>query len=107
VRCCNLARSEISKPRFGKSASEANMPRKAFKSDRLLMLDENLSVVAVPQRRSQRRKITHRLKAPRHFWVATEIGEPPPQSDSIMRLRRLLMAALRVWELKNGIRDYY
>jgi hypothetical protein len=31
---------------------------------------------------------------------------PAPPGDSIMRFRRLLLAALRVWELKNGIHDY-
>ena len=30
---------------------------------------------------------------------------PRPRLPSIMRIRRLIMAALRVWELKNGIHD--
>jgi hypothetical protein len=101
------AQPRETKPRFGQSASAANMPRNPDKSDRFLMLNENLSVVAVSHRRSQRRRTTHSLKRPRQSWSPTEIEEPMPPSDSNARLRRLLMAALRLWELKNGIHDYF
>ena len=34
---------------------------------------------------------------------AEEIEETRPAPGTLMRTRRLLLAALRVWELKNGI----
>lgn len=71
------------------------------------MLDENLTVVAVSHQRSQRRRSTRSLRRPRQFWGPVGIEELLPTSESNLRLRRLLMAALRLWELKHGIRDYY
>jgi hypothetical protein len=45
------------------------------------------------------------LRRARRFPATTEMRRSTP-TDSIMRFRRLLMAALRVWELKHGIHDY-
>jgi len=82
------------------------MPRRVSKPDRLLALDENLAVVAVPRRQPRKRKPLGAARRTRRLPTTTEMGRPAPPGDSIMRFRRLLMAALRVWELKNGIHDY-
>jgi hypothetical protein len=82
------------------------MPRRVSKPDRLLALDENLVVVAVPRRQPRKRKRLLAAKRTRRFPTPVEMRRPAPPGDSIMRFRRLLLAALRVWELKNGIHDY-
>ncbi len=83
------------------------MPRKVSKPDRLLILDENLAVVAAPRREPRKRKRSSASRRKRRFRATIEMRRSTPQSDSIMRFRRLLMAALRVWELKHGIHDFY
>jgi hypothetical protein len=83
------------------------MPRNLCNADRILILDDNLQVVAAPPRRSQRRKRARRLQRPRQFPAPPAMEPALLPSDSIMRFRRLLMAALRVWELKHGIHDHY
>ena len=82
------------------------MPRRVSKPDRLLALDENFAVVAVPRRQPRKRKPLCAAKRTRRFPTTIEMRRPAPPGDSIMRFRRLLLAALRVWELKNGIHDY-
>ena len=81
------------------------MPRRVSNPDRLLALDENFIVVAVPRRQPRKRRPLRAVKRPRQFPATIEM-RPAPPGDSIMRFRRLLLAALRVWELKNGIHDY-
>ena len=81
------------------------MPRKAEESDRFLILDENLTVVAKSTVRARVRRFRRRLKGRRSFAPQVEGAPPPPSLDSLMRTRKLVMAALRVWELRNGIRD--
>jgi hypothetical protein len=83
------------------------MPRRVSKPDRLLALDENFAVVAVPQHKPRKRKPLCAAKRTRRFPATIEIRREPPPGDSVMRFRRLLLAALRVWELKNGIHDDY
>jgi len=81
------------------------MPRRVSKPDRLLTLDENFAVVAVRRRQPRKRKPLCAAKRTRRFPATMEMRRSAPPGDSIMRFRRLLMAALRVWELKNGIHD--
>jgi hypothetical protein len=81
------------------------MPRRVSNPDRLLALDENLVVVAVPRRQPRKRKPSCGPRR-RQYSTKIELRRPAPPGDSIMRFRRLLLAALRVWELKNGIHDY-
>jgi hypothetical protein len=85
------------------------MPRDSSTADRFLILDENLKVVTVTPRPSQRGKPARRLKQLRSFPAPPAIApdRPVPPSYSLVRIRRLLLAALRVWELKHGIHDYY
>jgi hypothetical protein len=83
------------------------MPRNSCTADRFLILDENLQVVAKSPSRSQRKRRPRRLQQSRQFPAAQAMERPLPPSDSLMRIKRLLMAALRVWELKHGIHDYY
>jgi hypothetical protein len=50
----------------------------------------------------------HRAKVPRRRGKSgsTVDGEPArPAVGTLSRTKRLLLAALKVWELKNGIRD--
>jgi hypothetical protein len=82
------------------------MPRRVSKPDRLLTLDENLAVVAVPRHQPRKRKRLRTAKRTRQFPATIEMRRLAPPGDSVMRFRRLLLAALRVWELKNGIHDY-
>jgi len=82
------------------------MPRKVAQTQRFLELTENLSVLAIsrPERQARRRRRRGERSSadPR---TGEELGLPP--YDSLMRTRRLLMAALRVWELRHGIHEPY
>ena len=80
------------------------MPRTVRESDRFLTLDENLRVVAAPPSRNQAKPVRRRLNEPRPFVKRTG-EEPCPALPSLLRHRTLLMAALRVWELRNGIHE--
>jgi len=82
------------------------MPRRVSKPDRLLALDENLAVVSGPRHSPRKRKPLGTARRNRRFPETTEMRQPVLPGDSVMRFRRLLLAALRVWELKNGIHDY-
>jgi hypothetical protein len=80
------------------------MPRTVRESDRFLTLDDNLRVVVAPPRRNQAKRIRRRLNEPRPF-VKRAGEEPCLPLPSLLRHRTLLMAALRVWELRNGIHE--
>jgi hypothetical protein len=82
------------------------MPRRVSKPERLLVLDENLAVVAAPRRPPRKRRRSYALRRTGRIPSTIEMRRAAP-TDSIMRFRRLLMAALRVWELKHGIHDNY
>ncbi len=58
------------------------------------------------QRRNKgaRRSVGLKRKNDRKTVSRTEEPAPRPQAGSLERTKRLLMAALRVWELKQGIR---
>ncbi len=82
------------------------MPRKVAQTQRFLKLTDNLAVLAIssPRQRAKRRR--RREPEARHAGqVMDDLGTPP--YDSLMRTRRLLMAALRVWELRQGIHEPY
>jgi hypothetical protein len=82
----------------------AGMPRTVRESDRFLTLDENLRVVAAPPQRDRAKRIRRRLNEPRPF-VKRAGEEPCLPLPSLLRHRALLMAALRLWELRNGIHE--
>lgn len=82
----------------------AGMPRTVREPDRFLTLDENLRVVAAPPRRNQSKRTRRRLDETRPFMKRSS-GEPCLPLPSLLRHRTLLMAALRVWELRNGIHE--
>ena len=73
------------------------MPRKSNERDRYLTLDDCLRVVRIPGQTPKRKK-SRRMPA----LPAAEAFSPV---DSLLRHRSLLMAALRVWELRNGIHE--
>jgi hypothetical protein len=81
------------------------MPRKVDEPERFLLLDENLTVVACPGQGKRQRPFRRRSRRQQAFSPQLEMASSPPPFDSLMRTRRLIMAALRVWELRNGIHD--
>jgi hypothetical protein len=81
------------------------MPRKVDEPERFLLLDENLTVVARSTQGTRERPFRRRSRRPQGFAPQLELAPSPPPFDSLMRTRKLIMAALRVWELRNGIHD--
>ena len=67
---------------------------------------DELKVTELPWRRLSKRKAKRRLKRPPQAVAALaeeeELSLPP--IGSLARTTRLLLAALRVWELRNGFR---
>ena len=81
------------------------MPRKAEEPERFLLLDENLTIVARSTRAKRERPFRRRSRRQQSFSPQLEMAPSPPAFDSLMRTRKLIMAALRVWELRHGIHD--
>ncbi len=80
------------------------MPRKVAQTQRFLKLTDDLTVLAISSPRQHARRRRRQEGQVRHAGqVVDEVGLPP--CDSLMRTRRLLMAALRLWELRNGIHE--
>jgi hypothetical protein len=77
------------------------MPRKTVKPDRFLILTEDLAVVAAPRVTERKRRAPRR----RRRIVSTLMEGAAAPFDPLLRTRRLIMAALRVWELKHGIHE--
>ena len=82
------------------------MARNFDKGQRFLFLGENLAIYSAPtpnaRRTRRRRLVAARAVSP----VSTKETDVFP-TDRLVRTRRLLLAALRVWELRNGIRDSF
>jgi len=80
------------------------MPRKVIQPERFLLLSDDLSIAAVPESGRQKKK-----RGPRNRRRSNTSNHPDERAtlspDLMMRTRRLLMAALRVWELKHGINE--
>ncbi|HEY2713799.1 MAG TPA: hypothetical protein VGI60_14890 [Chthoniobacterales bacterium] len=81
------------------------MPRKADEPERFLLLDENLTVVARSTQGKRVRPFRRRSRKRQAYSPQLEMAASPPPFDSLMRTRKLIMAAVRVWELRNGIHD--
>jgi hypothetical protein len=82
------SRSQILKQRSDDAASGGNRPRR--------------SSLRIGKHRGER---TPPNPHPFEESSDQEKEERLPRVRSLARTKRLLMAALRVWELKNGIRD--
>jgi hypothetical protein len=80
------------------------MPRKVDEPERFLLLDENLTIVARSNEKRDR-AFRRRSRKRQGFAPQLELAPSPPAFDSLMRTRKLIMAAVRVWELRNGIHD--
>jgi hypothetical protein len=81
------------------------MPRKAPDYARFLTLDKDLRVVAQPGQ-AKPKESSRRLQESRPFQQRANVPPPPPPPlPYLLRHRGLLMAALRLWELRNGFRD--
>jgi hypothetical protein len=81
------------------------MPRKPSRCDDVLQFENAASVQAAPRRKPRARKSITRQRE-----IAPEIMTTHRSSqDSVHAFLRsgLLLAALRVWELKHGIRDCF
>jgi hypothetical protein len=82
------------------------MPRKVETPERLLRLNDNLEVVAASSRPRRRRRAL-RLSRARAFEREQITSANSTSFERLLRTRRLLLAALRVWELKHGIHDSF
>jgi hypothetical protein len=82
------------------------MPRKASSRDEGLPSEDALSVDVAPRRKSRTRKSQ---AGAREMKPATMTSHRSPPQESVHAFMRsgLLLAALRVWELKHGIHDYF
>ena len=81
------------------------MPRKASSRDEGLPSEDALSVDVAPRRKSRARKSQ---AGAREMKPATMTSHRSPQESAHAFMRSgLLLAALRVWELKHGIHDYF
>ena len=79
------------------------MPRKVIKPNRFLLLTDDLGIIAAPQEHPE--PTVRRVRRRRRITSGSLIDRSLPMSDPLLRTRRLVMAALRVWELKHGIHD--
>ena len=84
------------------------MPHKPLNPEKLLLVEQSRDAFTARPRQPPKRKVARRLKRPRRV-LGTTLREDrrPYRGPSIMRIRRLIMAALRVWELKNGIHEMH
>ena len=78
------------------------MPRKPYNREGLLQPDDRLAGGIV----SRQRKPVSALKRSMPSPLTTTMVETPESVETFIRTG-LLIAALRVWELKNGIHDYF
>jgi hypothetical protein len=83
------------------------MQRKTCQIDRPAAIADNSGItimpptLPVPKKRSSRRPSKFRSSKNRIY------DRSDPRGHRLMRTRRLIMAALRVWEIKNGIRSQF
>lgn len=82
------------------------MPYKTQET-RLLFIDDDLRVALAMPRRRRRRKRVNPSTFHDTFSLDESFYQPESRGPSLMRTRRLLMAALKVWELKNGIHSAF
>ncbi len=80
------------------------MPHEPYNPEEQFQLDDRQGVGVVLRQRSRGRKPPSGTK--RSKPLTPTIAPPPEAMDSLARTG-LLMAALRVWELKHGIHDYF
>ena len=73
--------------------------------NRLLTIGSDLRVTGVPRQRNKRPSA--RKRSDEEARSSRKRNEPQPRHmlPPFLRHRALLMAALRVWELRHGIRD--
>ena len=83
------------------------MRRKSNNRDGLFQSENSASVDVSPRQGPGSRKSVSRMKRPKPAAALTT--EMPYNADSVDAIMRtgLLMAALRLWELKNGFHDYF
>jgi len=75
--------------------------------DRLAPSEENLKPAPASARRPRRSKRVTEAAFEETISSDPSYDRSVPRGYSLMRTRRLLMAALRVWELKNGFHSSY
>jgi len=81
------------------------MPRKRYNPEERFQLDEGRASVN-PQRPRPRQKTRSSRMKSQPSPLSPTMTHGPQSMDSLVRTG-LLMAALRVWELKHGIHDYF
>jgi hypothetical protein len=83
------------------------MADEIFQPDRLTLTEEASRLAPPPPRPPRRGKPVREARSDETISSAAPYDRSAPRGYSLMRTRRLLMAALRVWELKNGIHSSY
>jgi hypothetical protein len=97
-------------PRFESGSKQRKiriMSNKAVQRNPPPTMENDVSVAPAPPSRPRRSKRASSSTLSEPFSQGGSFDRSEPRGFSLMRTRRLLMAALRVWELKNGIRNPY
>jgi hypothetical protein len=82
------------------------MRHNGARPEKIALVDREGEAPATPSRKTRKRKRGRRIERARTASARTaRENEPHARMPSIMRIRRLIMAALRVWELKQGIHE--
>ena len=81
------------------------MSNEILQPNRLPKSDDALNFAPASPSRPRRNKRASRSRFPETFSSSSSYDRSEPRGYSLMRTRRLIMAALRVWELKNGIHN--
>ena len=81
------------------------MPHKSYNPEEHYQLNDRPAVGDAPHPGSRQRKPLSGTKRDKPAPLPPTMAPLPRSIDSLMRTG-LLMAALRVWELKQGIHDY-
>lgn len=83
------------------------MSEEILQPNQLTLIEEDERLAPASARRPRRSKRLSEARFSKTFSAAAPYDRSAPRGYSLMRTRRLLMAALRVWELKNGIHSSY
>jgi hypothetical protein len=83
------------------------MGDETFQPDRLTLTEEDVGPAPGSPRRPRRSKRVTEARCEETASSPATYDRSAPRGYSLMRTRRLLMAALRVWELKKGIHSSY
>ena len=110
IRCTGNSVEEWFFPSSSRSYEKRFWPTMCFQGGTVPMATENSGkgkpkARKKPVRRRSQRNARGQARRSPGGAVATREEAPIPAYGTLARTRRLLLAALRLWELKRGIRD--